>query len=93
MKSHVRENMAKNALMNGIRFKKLDDTQKIVELSEFAWNCANAATGDIKTKDWIVSNDSIWSMTGTYKNEDKTVKGTSPSDCFDKLRECFGYYE
>lgn len=93
MKSHVKENMAKNALMNGMRLRKLDDSHDIVELSEFAWDCANTVTGDIKTRDWITSKDGLWKMTGTYKNEDKTVEGSSPSDCFDKLKEYFNYNE
>ena len=66
MKSHVRENMAKNAIMNGIRLIPRDDGTAYAELSGLAWDLVSTMADDVKISNILYLPDKTWQADAEY---------------------------
>lgn len=90
MKSHVRENIAKNIIAANFKEKPVDGG-KIIEVSAVTKDIMKSMTPNIEYKDWFVSDDGVWCVKARDKRTDKEniIQGSSMSDCINFAREVF----
>ena len=74
MKSHVRENIVKNAIMNGIRLIPRSDGNSDVELSGIAWDLISSILDGISISNIIYTSDKKWQADGAYRGHKVTCQ-------------------
>ena len=80
MKSHVRENIVKNTLMNSIRLIPNEDNTSKAELSGLAWEIVLAMAGNVNISNVVYYHDTgEWQVDGEYLGKKATCKDMSLS--------------
>ena len=97
MKSHVRENIAKQIFANSFREKKISDTESDIEFNDFISDIIKDQAPGIKFTNWHVQKKTettpkMWSATAEDVSTHKKVDVMYPDimDCIRHTKELLG---
>lgn len=91
MKSHVRENMAKNMLYDQMRFTDRTENGYNVEFSDLILEIIEHESNPFKMSHWVFHDDNTWSATATRPSdsESKRISGKDINDCIQNALKAF----
>lgn len=80
MKSHVRENMAKQILYNCMTFAEIGNGDRAVSFNKFAQDIIESIKEkEIEFSDWIINDTGMWRV--YVKPLNKFITGGSINEC------------
>ena len=79
MKSHVRENQAKNIIASQMKFTREDETGYDIEFAEMVKEIIRQQAPTLSFSKWRLSKDDVWSAEAHHIASDKVMIGEGDS--------------
>lgn len=91
MKSHVRENMAKNMLYEQMRFTEKTEDGYRVEFSDLILEIIEHESKPLIMSHWVFHDDNTWSALATNPSDSKSERfsGSDINDCIQNALKAF----